>query len=301
MSKTADKLQRMRIFVAVVNEGSFVKAAASLELKAPTVSKAIQLLEDDMKARLLLRTTRSVMVTDIGQRYYEKARFILNEVDELENETRQAGGSARGKLKITAPVPFGEHVLGPLIPQFLKMYPDIEIELDLTGDKRDLKRDGFDIGIRNGMSEQLQDFYYLPFRSLKPTLVASPSYLSEHGNLTDPTQLANHEIIVLRAGSRLFNRWTFQKEGEDDFRFNASGRYVCNHIQNGIEAAVQGLGIVNTYAFYIEKMIENGQLVKLLPNYNQPDVLRFAFYHQKRTLSPKLDVFLMFLEERLGA
>jgi len=301
MSKTADKLQRMRIFVAVVNEGSFVKAAASLELKAPTVSKAIQLLENDMRTRLLIRTTPSVMVTDIGQRYYEKARFILNAVDDLENETRQAGGSARGKLKITAPVSFGEHVLGPLIPQFLKMYPDVEIELDLTGDKRDLKRDGFDIGIRNGMSDKLQDFYYLPFRSLKPTLAASPSYLSENGSLTHPEQLANHQIVVLRAGSRLYNRWTFKKEGENDFRFDASGRYVCNHIQNGIEAAIQGLGIVNTYAFYIEKMLENGQLIKLLPDYQQPDVLRFAYYHQKRTLSPKLDVFLTFLEERIGA
>jgi DNA-binding transcriptional LysR family regulator len=300
MSKTADKLQRMRIFVAVVNEGSFVKAAASLELKAPTVSKAIQLLEEDMRARLIIRTTRTVNVTDIGQRYYEKAKFILNEVDELEDETRQAGGSARGKLKISAPVSFGEHVLGPLIPEFLKLFPEIEIELDLTGDMRDLKRDGYDIGIRNGMSDQLQDFYYLPFRSLTPTVVASPSYIAEYGSPTKPEQLAEHEVVVLRAGSRLFNRWTFKREGESDYRFHANGRYVCNHIQNGIEAAVQGLGIVNTYAFYIEALLKRGKLVRLLPDYQQPDVQRYAYYHQKRTLSPKLDEFLTFMEQRLG-
>lgn len=300
MAKNSDKLQRLRIFTTVVTEGSFSKAANKLGLAAPSVTKAVQLLEADINTRLLVRTTRSVMVTELGQRYFERACRILLDLEELDNEARQAEGVPRGKLRVTAPVAFGEHVLGPLIPQFLKEYPEILLELDLSGDVRDLKRDGFDVGIRNGRPGNDLGFYYLPIRTLTPTLVASPDYLEKMGQPLTPAQLHGHQFVIHRGGRKLFNRWSFIKPGQEAVKFEASSRYVCNHIQNSIEAAIQGLGILNTYAFYIESALEQGDLVRLLPDYQQPDIERFAYYHQKRTLSAKLDAFLSFLDARIG-
>lgn len=300
MAKSSDKLQRLRIFTAVVQHRSFVAAASALGLTPPTVSRAVQLLESNLKARLLVRTTRSVNVTEIGQRYYQRAVQILQDLDELDTETLQAEGTARGQLKITAPVSFGEHVLGPLIPEFLQRYPEVSIELDLTGDVRDLKRDGFDVGFRNGRLGQVDDFYYLPIRSLAPTLVASPAYLSKHGTPKSPADLEGHQFVVHRGGRKLFNRWTLIHENGEEAFFEAHSRYVCNHIQNSIEAAIQGLGILNTYAFYVEDAVEDDRLQLLLPEYHQPDIQRFAYYHQKRSLSAKVDAFLTFIEQRLG-
>jgi DNA-binding transcriptional LysR family regulator len=301
MAKSSDKLQKLRIFIAVVEQQSFVRAAQLLNLTPPTVSKAIQMLEAELNAQLLVRTTRSVAVTETGQRYFERALQILQDLEELDSEITDSHGVARGQLKITAPVAFGEHVLGPLMPEFLLQYPEVTVELDLTGDIRHLKRDGFDIGFRNGRIGQVQDFYYVPIRSLTPTLVASPKYLKKKGTPTHPNELAGHEFVLHRGGNRLFNRWTLISKSDEEFFFESKGRYVCNHIQNSITAAEMGLGILNTYAFYVEDAIREGKLIRLLPDYHQPDIERFAYYHQKRSLSAKVDAFLSFIETRIGS
>lgn len=300
MSRQGDKFQRMRIFVTLVKEGSFAKAAVKLQLKSPTVSKALQLLEQTLNTQLLIRSTRSMALTEAGQRYFEKAQFILNELDELEDETRQAQGTPRGKLRVTTPVSLGEHLLGPLMPKFMKRYPDIEVELDLSNHWRDLKRDGYDVGIRNKKPGTDLGLYYVPIRPLVPTLVASPDYLEAHGEPTHPLQLKDHKLILHKGGDRLFNRWTFTNQANERVTFEAKSRYISNHIPVSIEAALQGLGIVNTYSVYVKKALEEGRLIQLLNEYQQPDLDRCAFYHQKRALSPKLDVFLRFLEEEIG-
>ena len=300
MSRHGDKFQRMRIFVTLVKAGSFARAAEKLQLKSPTVSKALQLLEQDLKVQLVVRSTRSMSLTDTGQRYYEKAVFILNELDELENETKQAQGKPSGKLKVTTPVALGEHLLGPLLPKFMKRYPDLEVELDLSNHWRDLKRDGYDVGIRSKKPGADLGLYCMPIKPLLPILVASPEYLDEHGVPTQPEQLAQHSVVLHRGGNRLFNQWTFLHPENKTFNFIAQSRYVSNHIPVSIEAALQGLGILNTYSIYVEEALKEGRLIQLLPNYRQPDIDRFAFYHQKRALSPKLDAFLSFLDEEIG-
>lgn len=312
MSRHGDKFQRMRIFVTLVKEGSFAKAAERLQLKSPTVSKALQLLEQELNTQLVVRSTRSMSLTDTGQRYYEKAEYLLRELIELENETKQAQGTPRGLLRITTPVALGEHLLGPLLPKFMKLYPELEVELDLSNHWRDLKRDGYDVAIRSKKAGTDLSLYCIPIRALLPILVASPSYLEANGIPTHPQQLKDHSFVLHRGGNHLFNRWTFfdkadtkdKTQGSDKahapFQFEAKSRYISNHIPVSIEAAHQGLGILNTYSTYVEKALDAGDLIQLLPNYHQPDIDRFAFYHQKRALSPKLDVFLRFLEKEIG-
>jgi len=300
MSRHGDKFQRMRIFVTLVKAGSFAKAAERLQLKSPTVSKAIQLLEQDLQTQLVIRSTRTMSLTDTGQRYFDKAEFILNELEELENDTKQAQGTPRGKLKLTAPVSLGQHLLAPIIPKFMKRYPEIEVELDLSNHWRDLKRDGYDLGIRSKKPGADLGLYCLPIKPLLPILVASPTYLSVNGTPTHPDELKAHSVILHKGGDKLFNQWKFSHPDLGKFAFEASSRYISNHIPVSIEAALQGLGVLNTYSVYVEEALNKGDLVQLLPDFEQPDIDRFAFYHQKRALSPKLDAFLNFLEEEIG-
>ena len=300
MSRHGDKFQRMRIFVTLVKAGSFAKAAERLQLKSPTVSKAIQLLEQDLQTQLVIRSTRTMSLTDTGQRYFDKAEFILNELEELENDTKQAQGTPRGKLKLTAPVSLGQHLLAPIIPKFMKRYPEIEVELDLSNHWRDLKRDGYDLGIRSKKPGADLGLYCLPIKPLLPILVASPTYLRANGTPTHPEELKAHSVILHKGGDKLFNQWKFSHPDLGKFAFEASSRYISNHIPVSIEAALQGLGVLNTYSVYVEEALNKGGLVQLLPDFEQPDIDRFAFYHQKRALSPKLDAFLNFLEEEIG-
>jgi len=300
MSRHGDKFQRMRIFVTLVKAGSFAKAAERLQLKSPTVSKAIQLLEQDLQTQLVIRSTRTMSLTDTGRRYFDKAEFILNELEELENDTKQAQGTPRGKLKLTAPVSLGQHLLAPIIPKFMKRYPEIEVELDLSNHWRDLKRDGYDLGIRSKKPGADLGLYCLPIKPLLPILVASPTYLSVNGTPTHPDELKAHSVILHKGGDKLFNQWKFSHPDLGKFAFEASSRYISNHIPVSIEAALQGLGVLNTYSVYVEEALNKGDLIQLLPDFEQPDIDRFAFYHQKRALSPKLDAFLNFLEEEIG-
>lgn len=312
MSRHGDKFQRMRIFVTLVKEGSFAKAAERLQLKSPTVSKALQRLEHELNTQLVVRSTRTMSLTDTGQRYYEKAEYLLRELTELENETKQAQGTPRGLLRITTPVALGEHLLSPILPKFMTLYPELDVELDLSNHWRDLKRDGYDVGIRSKKAGADLGLYCIPIRALLPILVASPNYLEANGLPSHPSQLKDHHFVLHRGGNHLFNRWTFfdeapSKERNKDvnttqapFLFEAQSRYISNHIPVSIEAACQGLGILNTYSTYVEKALKAGDLIQLLPHYRQPDIDRFAFYHQKRALSPKLEVFLSFLEAEIG-
>lgn len=300
MSRHGDKFQRMRIFVTLVKAGSFAKAAERLQIKSPTVSKAIQLLEKELHTQLVVRSTRTMSLTETGQKYYEKADFILNELDELENDTKQAQGTPKGKLMVTSPVSLGQHLLAPLMPKFMKRYPELEVEIDLSNHWRDLKRDGYDVAIRSKKPGADLGLYCLPIKPLLPILVASPDYLAEHGIPAHPNELKAHIAILHKGGDRLFNQWKFFHSEKGEFAFEASSRYISNHIPVSIEAALQGLGVLNTYSIYVEEALKEGRLIQLLPNYRQPDIDRFAFYHQKRALSPKLDAFLSFLEDEIG-
>lgn len=300
MSRHGDKFQRMRIFVTLVKAGSFTKAAERLHIKSPTVSKAIQLLEKELQTQLVVRSTRAMSLTDTGQRYYDKAEFILNELDELENETKQAQGMPKGKLVVTTPVSLGQHILAPLIPKFMKLYPELEVELDLSNHWRDLKRDGYDVAIRSKKPGADLGLYCLPIKPLLPILVASPEYLEANGTPTHPEELKAHSVILHKGGDKLFNQWKFSHPDLGEFAFEAQSRYISNHIPVSIEGALQGLGILNTYSVYVEDALKSGALIQLLADFEQPDIDRFAFYHQKRALSPKLDVFLSFLEEEIG-
>lgn len=300
MSRHGDKFQRMRIFVTLVKAGSFAKAAERLQIKSPTVSKAIQLLEKELQTQLVVRSTRTMSLTDTGQRYYDKAEFILNELDELENETKQAQGTPKGKLMVTTPVSLGQHLLAPLMPKFMKLYPELEVELDLSNHWRDLKRDGYDVAIRSKKPGADLGLYCLPIKPLLPILVASPEYLEANGTPTHPEELKAHSVILHKGGDRLFNQWKFSNPEKGEFAFEAKSRYISNHIPVSIEGALQGLGILNTYSVYVEEALKDGTLIQLLADFEQPDIDRFAFYHQKRALSPKLDAFLSFLEEEIG-
>ncbi|KZM43867.1 hypothetical protein OA91_10575 [Marinomonas sp. SBI8L] len=300
MSRHGDKFQRMRIFVTLVKAGSFAKAAERLQIKSPTVSKAIQLLEKELQTQLVVRSTRTMSLTDTGQRYYDKAEFILNELDELENETKQAQGTPKGKLMVTTPVSLGLHLLAPLMPKFMKLYPELEVELDLSNHWRDLKRDGYDVAIRSKKPGADLGLYCLPIKPLLPILVASPEYLEANGTPTYPQELKAHSVILHKGGDRLFNQWKFSNPEKGEFAFEVQSRYISNHIPVSIEGALQGLGILNTYSVYVEEALKDGALIQLLADFEQPDIDRFAFYHQKRALSPKLDAFLSFLEEEIG-
>lgn len=190
-----DNLTHIAIFMGVVECGSFTAAAHKLGMSKPTVSKHITTLERHLGARLLNRTTRSIGLTEIGTNFYGHCRNIMTELETAESEVLQSSSAPRGRLRITAPNCFGDQRLAPALPEFLDMYPDVEIDLTLENRFVDLIKEGLDLAIRITRNAPTNHgFRYLaPFVRI---VCAGPAYCERHGRPVTALDLVNHNCLV---------------------------------------------------------------------------------------------------------
>ncbi len=298
MGPVMSSISVIPVFVAVVENGGFAAAARRLGVSKSAVSKRITQLEAQLGARLLHRTTRKLSLTEAGERYLIHALEALTSAREAEDAVAQMQRAPHGRLKINAPMSFGRLHIAPLIPEFLKRYPGIEIDMVMDDRVVDLVEGGFDVALRAGVPPDSA----LIARKLAPcrnVLCASPGYVAEHGRPGEPTDLLAHNCLHFAYFSDA-HQWTFIGPGEP-VRIEASGNYQVNNSEALREALIGGCGIARLPTFVAGPDITSGRLVRLLGQYRMPSQTLYAVFPERRHLPAKVRVFLDFAVERFGA
>ncbi len=293
-----DTIEGMRTFVTVVSAGSFTAAAERLDMSTALVSKYVGQLEERLGARLLNRTTRSLVMTEIGQAYLERCAQVIDDFDELEAAIHNKRSSPSGNLIISAPVTFGERHMTVALARFLEQYPDIVVDLRLTDRFVGLVDEAVDLAVRIA---ELPDSSLIA-RRLAPARVvacAAPSYLEKYGIPSQPDDLVNHACIIDN-NFRSSHEWPFMVEARR-ITIKISGRFSVNSAQSSraMVLAGAGIGLIPTYA--IGEDIKRGEAVILLEPFEALDLGIYAVYLHHRHLAAKVRAFIDFMVKEFGA
>ena len=279
-------------FVYVAEYESFTQAAKELGISIAQVSRQVSALEKRLNIKLFYRTTRKISLTEEGQVFYQHCRAVLDGLDAAEQAVSTLQSKPQGRIKLTAPVTFGEQQLLPLINDFMLQYPDIEVTAFLSNQKIDLVKGGYDLAVRIG---RLRDSTMMAKKLGYRTnyICASPDYIDEFGVPQTLADLSQHNCLL---GS--VDYWHF-KEGSTDRNIRVSGRVQYNSGYGLVDAALKGLGIVQLPDYYVQKYLESGELVSFLDDYREPEEGIWAVYPQNRHPLPKVKVLLQHLQQNL--
>jgi DNA-binding transcriptional LysR family regulator len=290
------RFQDLEVFVQVVNSGNFAKAAAALEINPSAISRRISQLEEQLGVRLLNRTTRSLSLTDVGDRYFKRCLSILADLEEADREAKQHSEAPQGLLHVSCSTLFAHrHLLAPL-PEFLAQYPRLKIQLVLTDDVVDVVGEGIDVAIRIG---ELADSSLITRRlvSDRRIICAAPAYLDRYGTPATPDDLAAHNCLALNAYKTTLNQWRF-RDPVGLREISVGGNFTVNSGVALYEAVLAGLGIARVTAFLADRALRSGQLVRILAEYEDDrDVGIYAIFPSNRYLLPKVQCFVEFLVE----
>ena len=287
-----DKFQAMRAFVAVVDTGSFVRAADALGLSKTAVSRLVGELEAGLGARLMHRTTRKLSLTPEGEVFHERCRQLLDGLAEAEAELTAHAGEAIGRLRINVPVTFGLLHLASLWPAFMATHPKVELDITLTDRLVDLVDEGYDLAVRIA---RLQPSSLVSRRlsSTRLVLCASPEYLRRRGIPRHPSELAQHSVIAYTLLS-MGERWAF--EGPDGpVSVTVAPHMRTNSGDTCCAAALLHQGFVLQPTFLVGPHLVSGALVEVLPQYRSIELGVFAVYPSRKHLTPKVRVLIDFL------
>lgn len=292
-----DQLGAMRAFIRVVQIGSFSAAARETNTSQATISKRVAALEAQLGVKLMMRTSRDHSLTEAGAEFYEKCVAILTELEEAESDARSRVASPRGLLRVTTAFPLGRLLIAPLLTDFLSRYPEIKLDLALSDSHVDLTREGFDIAIR---AQKLQDSSLNARELFKNPmfLIASPSYLKQHGVPRTPEELVDHNCIVYSELSTQ-NSWHFTHEN-DDISVQVNGNFQCDNGDTILTAAVAGVGFAVLPYWMIKSHLDAGELQVVMSDF-QPSTLPVnAVYPHSRYLPLKVRCFIDFLIEEFA-
>jgi DNA-binding transcriptional LysR family regulator len=268
MPKLPD-FEGLAIFAKVVELRSFAAASTELALSKATVSKAVSRLEERLGARLFNRTSRRLALTDAGQKLSERAARLLAEGEALENEALAQSVTPRGLVRLAVPMSFGVKAVAPLLPEFLKAYPEVSIDLHLSDATVDLIGEGFDAGLRIA---RLPDSSLIARRlcAMPRYTVAAPSYLKKYGRPTHPMQLADHKCFGYAYLSTP-NVWHYTNAAGEQASVRPGGPLRVNNGEALVPALVAGLGIADLPDFIIGEAIAAGEVEVILKGWKQPE------------------------------
>ncbi|MDA0704637.1 MAG: LysR family transcriptional regulator, partial [Proteobacteria bacterium] len=291
-----DRLHEMEVFIAVADAGSFVKAGTRLRLSPPAVTRAISALEDRLGARVFNRTTRSLSITDVGQRFLESARHVLSDLDTAEKEAVGEAAMTQGHLTITASVTFGRSALPPVVCDFLGEQPRVSVSVLLLDRVVNLVEEGVDVAVRIG---RLPDSNLIAKRigAVHRILVASPDYLAKRGALASPADLRLHSVIAF-TGLMPNREWRFlngQKQGS----VSLHPAFEINDAVAAIQAAEMGHGVTIALSYMVIDKIREGKLVSVLDAFALPPQPVHLVYPHARLVAPKIRAFIDFAAPRL--
>ena len=289
-----DRIDAMQAFVAVADLQGFAPAARKLGLSPSGVTRLIAALEQRLGARLLQRTTRSVMLTDIGTRYLERARRILADVEEAEGSAQDERTRPSGRLVVSAPVGFGRLHVSPVMSAYLKRYPEVSAELRLADRMVNLVEDGIDLAVRIG---HLADSSLVARHvgEMRRIVVASSGYLQQHGEPSTPETVVSHETIQFGAMTASPD-WRFVEDGRE-IRVACTPRFTTNSADAAIQYAEQGGGLTRVLAYQAADAIKGGRLRVVLAQFEQPPLPIHIVYPTSRLLSAKVRAFIDLVTE----
>jgi|ERR1019366_1207328 DNA-binding transcriptional LysR family regulator len=292
-----DILTSMRVFATVVGTGSFTGASDRLDMSRAMVSKYVINLEEHLGTRLLNRTTRRLSLTESGSAYYERCLQIISDVQEAEQAAGQLTTKPRGTLKITMPVAFGLHRLGPVIADYVQLHSEVKLDISLSDRYVDLIEEGFDLAIRIGTLPESR----LVARKLgvaRSIVCASPAYLKQHGSPTQPADLTNHSCLGYTY-TNSGNEWRLKSEDIEEV-IHIAGAIKANNGDMLRLAALNGAGLIFQPLFIVEEDLQTGRLVQVLSVYTSTEFGIYAVYPSRKHLSAKVRTFVDFLVGRLG-
>jgi DNA-binding transcriptional LysR family regulator len=285
----------LRAFAAIVEHGSFAKAAAHLGVSPSALSQTIRGLETRLGVRLLNRTTRSVAPSEAGTRLLERLLPAMTEFDAAVADVKATRGTPSGLLRINCPRTAAIHVLGPLIAPFLKACPEVTLDVVIEERLVDIVAQRFDAGIRLGEKVE-QDMVAVKLGGeLEMLVVGSPDYLAEHGKPKSPRELKAHRCINTRwpTDGSLY-RWEFER-GTEELEAAVTGPLIVNEPELAVQAAVDGVGLAYLFRYQIASQLAAGKLVAILKDWTPPFPGFYLYYPGRRQMPPALRAFVDFV------
>ena len=293
-----DRLEAMSVLLAVVEAGSLSAGARRLRAPLATVSRKVTDLEKHLGARLVLRTSRGLTLTEEGRAFAAASRRILEELDAAERQAAGDHRTLRGGLHVTAPIAFGERHLLAIALDFLKAHPEINLRMTLADRQVSLAEEQVDVALRIG---HLTDSAMIATRvgSVRRVICASPDYLARHGVPAQPQHLAHHDGISFK-GFAISPEWRYRRDSAA-FTVEPRSRLAVNTTDAAIQAALAGLGIIRVLSYQVSDHLRSGSLKELLTEF-APEPLPVSVVHAEADpVSVKVRCFLDWTVPRLRA
>lgn len=288
-----DVLFSLQIFKKVAESASFKAAAEHFQISPTAVSKHVQALEDRVGTRLLNRTTRAVSLTEAGRIYLRTGNEILERLHETESRLSQAQAQPRGLLRIGGPVGFGMMYLSRQIVRFMRRYPEVQVDFQMSDRFVDLIEEGYDLTLRITSEMKDSDLVSVRIGDVRVVTVATPGYLKSRGTPKRPEDLNAHECLTTSIHS---SSWHYQERGRLK-AVSVSGRFVASGTIALKTAMLESFGITRLPYFYVAEEIMKGRLRVLLADYEPPPLHMYILYPKSRALPSKTKAFIDFLKE----
>jgi DNA-binding transcriptional LysR family regulator len=294
-----DRFAAMQAFRGVAELGSFTAVAKRLGQSKSVVSKQIAGLEQQLGVRLLNRTTRRIQLTEAGQRYYERCRQILGELEDLELSMQAVHERPSGQLRVTVPVSFGQRHLAPLLPGFLATHPEISVDVTLDDRHIDLVAGGVDAAVR---ISDLGDSSLIARRlsSCQGWVCAAPEYLERVGIPREPADLADHNCLIYSYAPHA-SEWQLTDVNGRRHRVPVTGNLRANNGETLLEAAIQGTGLILIPDFIAADAVNTARLQRVLTDYDAGQLGIYIVYPYTRHVSARLRAFIEYLVDALGS
>jgi DNA-binding transcriptional LysR family regulator len=296
MRHLMDKLNAMSVFVRVVERGSFSAVAREMHTSQPTISKMLQALERELGGKLIARSTRKLSLTDEGQRYYEQCRHILAAVDAAEHNFQSGRETIAGPLRIGSSVSFGRLQIAPRLPAFLRRYPGIQVDLQLSDQNQDLVSEGLDVTLRIGA---LNDSGLIA-RHIGTThrmTVAAPHYLAQHGEPRTPEDLRGHNCLQFNLLTSQ-NVWVYN-HGAHRHEVRIKGNAQSNNSEAIRELVLGGLGVALSPVWLFSEDLKAGRVTALLRDYTAQPLPINAVSPANRRQSARVKAFVDYMSQAL--
>jgi DNA-binding transcriptional LysR family regulator len=295
----ADEIAELQLFVEIVKAGNLSAAARSRNASPAAMSRGLSALESRLGVRLVTRTSRSFELTEEGQRFYDRCARIVTDIAEAEAEASSKGATVKGMLRIGAPMELGRRLIAPLITEFRRGFPEVQVHLMLSDSGLDVIDDGLDVALRVGLPAD-SSVIAKKILTAKRIVCASPAYFKKHGVPARPSDLLQHDCIRLVRGRRVMDTWLFQDQGKR-FEVIVNGTLSTTSGEVVHDWVRAGKGIALKAAWDLQPELAAGTIVQCLSEFWCDEIDLFAICANRQHLSPRIRAFLDFVAKKISA